>query len=352
MFRSSPPLRRLVLALSCLLGGAPAISLLACPPAQAQAAPRGKTAQKNSEKGRKAEKASKKERAESEEKIHVVSEGQTIGRIAKRYKVDLQALREANDLTPGSKLHLGQKLVIPSDDISRPAKNQRAKGGMGGESDRDREDSEPDTSRKHRGKGQVESTDDEVKPGFVRIVNGDESWEGQVLPRKGGKVTSKAQQAFTRVLAPQSGKTHPIQARLIALVAAVSDHFGGKTIEVVSGFRPGTGKKQSKHNTGSAIDFHIRGVSNTELRDFCKTLKKVGVGYYPNSSFVHLDVRDVSTTWVDHSRPGEAPDYHDDGEGKADKADKADSKKSKSDDSDDKEEARPEPKAKGKKAHH
>jgi uncharacterized protein YcbK (DUF882 family) len=343
------------LALSCLLGAPPAISLLACPPAQAQAAPRGKTAQKGSEKGR--GKTSRKERSEPEEKIHVVSEGQTIARIAKRYKVDLQALREANDLTPGSKLHLGQKLVIPSDDVERPAKNQRAKAGQGGEGDRDREDSEPEDRRKHKGKAPSTTSDDEeVKPGFVRLVHGDESWEGQVLPRKGGKVTSKAQQAFTRLLAPQSGKTHTIQARLIALVAAVSDHFGGKTIEVVSGFRPGTGKKQSKHNTGSAIDFHIRGVSNTELRDFCKTLKKVGVGYYPNSSFVHLDVRDVSTTWVDHSRPGEAPDYHDEGEGKGEgkssRGDKADKSDDKADDkADDRKEARPETtKTKGKKA--
>jgi uncharacterized protein YcbK (DUF882 family) len=338
--------------MSCLFGGPLAISLLACPPAQAEAAPRGKTAQKTSEKahGKAAEKkASKKDRDEPEEKIHVVSEGQTIGRIAKRYKVDLQALREANDLTPGTKLHLGQKLVIPSDDVERPARNQRAKGGMGGESDRDREDAEPDDRRKHRGGKAAQSSKDEdeeeVKPGFLHIVHADQSWEGQVLPRKGGKVTAKAQQAFTRLLAPLSGKGHTIQPRLISLVSAVSDHFGGKTIEVVSGFRPATGKKQSKHNSGSAIDFHVRGVSNAELRDFCKTFKKVGVGYYPNSSFVHLDVRDTSTTWVDHSKPGETPDYHEheDGEGKADE-----------DKSEPESKTRPhaEAKTKGKKAHH
>jgi len=31
------------------------------------------------------------------------------------------------------------------------------------------------------------------------------------------------------------------------------------------------------------------------------------VGYYPNSSFVHLDVRDTNSYWVDYAGPGEAP---------------------------------------------
>jgi uncharacterized protein YcbK (DUF882 family) len=57
------------------------------------------------------------------------------------------------------------------------------------------------------------------------------------------------------------------------------------------------------------MDFHVAGVSNAELRDFCKGLGDVGVGYYPRSSFVHLDVRDTSAFWVDSSGPGEAPRY-------------------------------------------
>jgi len=35
----------------------------------------------------------------------------------------------------------------------------------------------------------------------------------------------------------------------------------------------------------------------------------VGVGYYPNSTFVHLDVRSLPTYWVDYSKPGEPPRY-------------------------------------------
>ena len=54
---------------------------------------------------------------------------------------------------------------------------------------------------------------------------------------------------------------------------------------------------------GLACDFRVVGVGNTQLRDYLRqTFKKVGVGYYPNSSFVHLDVRkDQSAFWIDYS---------------------------------------------------
>jgi hypothetical protein len=38
-------------------------------------------------------------------------------------------------------------------------------------------------------------------------------------------------------------------------------------------------------------------------------LNDVGVGYYPNSTHIHLDVRDKTTYWVDYSFPGERPHY-------------------------------------------
>ena len=45
------------------------------------------------------------------------------------------------------------------------------------------------------------------------------------------------------------------------------------------------------------------------MRDFCRTLRNAGCGYYPNSTFVHMDVRDTKAYWVDLSRPGEPPRY-------------------------------------------
>src|SRR5262249_26250355 len=63
-------------------------------------------------------------------------------------------------------------------------------------------------------------------------------------------------------------------------------------------------------NHGKAIDFHVVGVPNEVVRDFCRTLKNVGCGYYPNSTFVHMDVRDKDAFWIDYSKPGEPPRYN------------------------------------------
>jgi uncharacterized protein YcbK (DUF882 family) len=126
-----------------------------------------------------------------------------------------------------------------------------------------------------------------------------------------GHVPSSALKAFERLMR-QGNATHLIDPRLVALLAIVSNHFGSKTIEVVSGYRAYTPTQytpHSNHNYGKAIDFRVRGVSNEAVRDFCRTLRSAGCGYYPNSTFVHLDVRDTKAYWVDWSRPGEPPRY-------------------------------------------
>jgi hypothetical protein len=82
---------------------------------------------------------------------------------------------------------------------------------------------------------------------------------------------------------------------------------------VVSGYRhPKFAKNpRSPHMHGLATDMRVVGIKNTELRDFFRSkFQKVGVGYYPNSSFVHLDVRkSASAFWIDYSGPGETAQY-------------------------------------------
>ena len=94
------------------------------------------------------------------------------------------------------------------------------------------------------------------------------------------------------------GLSHPIEPRLIHLLAAVSNHFGSRKVEIISGFRPYSPLQHtahSNHNIGKAVDFRVaracrtRSCATTAAR--CATS---GCGYYPNSTFVHLDVRDKS----------------------------------------------------------
>ena len=105
-----------------------------------------------------------------------------------------------------------------------------------------------------------------------------------------------------------------IDPRLVEHLQLVVDKFmktaQTQKLHVISGYRPASAG--SYHASARAIDFRMDGVSNEELVAFCKTLPDTGCGYYPNSSFVHMDVREAGTghvTWIDASGPGEAPRY-------------------------------------------
>jgi uncharacterized protein YcbK (DUF882 family) len=163
------------------------------------------------------------------------------------------------------------------------------------------------------------------QPGVVKLVRGSETLEVRVLDKK-QQLLGATLPHFARFLRAKSGADHPIDARLVTLLATVSDHFGGRELNVVSGFRPysrGQQARHSNHNEGRAIDFSIKGVANETVRDFCRTFRSVGVGYYPNSLFVHLDVRDENAYWVDYAAPGQAPRYRA-SDGKADVDDEGD----------------------------
>ncbi len=108
---------------------------------------------------------------------------------------------------------------------------------------------------------------------------------------------------------------HRIDERLVQRLQAVADHFAKVgtppvKLDVVSGYRPTS--VGSMHSTGRAIDFRLEGAKNEDVVAFCKTLDDTGCGFYPNSSFVHLDVRDPNAghvSWIDASGPGETPRY-------------------------------------------
>lgn len=47
--------------------------------------------------------------------------------------------------------------------------------------------------------------------------------------------------------------------------------------------------KNSYHTKGQAMDFHIEGISLSNVRKAALSLRAGGVGYYPRSNFVHID---------------------------------------------------------------
>ncbi|ROP58956.1 uncharacterized protein YcbK (DUF882 family) [Enterobacter sp. BIGb0383] len=77
-----------------------------------------------------------------------------------------------------------------------------------------------------------------------------------------------------------------------------------KPVQLISGYRSldtnnelrshsrGVAKK-SYHTKGQAMDFHIDGISLSNVRKAALSLKSGGVGYYPSSNFVHIDTGPV-----------------------------------------------------------
>ncbi len=145
--------------------------------------------------------------------------------------------------------------------------------------------------------------------GYVSVAGHGKSWSGYVVDRN-GDVLPAGRRALSEALASwRTGREMLIDERLVGLVADVSDEFGGRPIRIVSGYRETSYAPGSKHKVGQAFDFSVPGVPNEALRDFLRSLPDVGVGYYPNSTHVHLDVRETPCYWVDYSTPGAHPMY-------------------------------------------
>ncbi len=244
---------------------------------------------------------------------HKVYPGHTLGKIAKRYNVSIDALCHANDMRRTDPIKAGQELIIPTadDPDGKHARGLRASGYLEKRSTKPEKSATRATAKTATKQAKSTSWRDYQKPpwrrGYITLVGYHETWKGYVIG-PGNKVLPGARQAVSQVMGA-SGDRPRADWRLVRLLAKVSDTFGGRPIRVVSGYRTESYSLNSRHKKSQAIDFSIPGVPNTALRDYLLTFANVGVGYYPNSSFVHFDVRDKKTYWVDVSGPGEAPRY-------------------------------------------
>jgi uncharacterized protein YcbK (DUF882 family) len=95
----------------------------------------------------------------------------------------------------------------------------------------------------------------------------------------------------------------PIDPRLIDLLYRISQRTGQKIL-LVSGFRAPMYSLAtlSYHTRGMAADIRIPGMTPLMVRDLAMSMGVRGIGYYPVSGFVHVDVRDQFTTWIDYGR--------------------------------------------------
>ncbi len=121
---------------------------------------------------------------------------------------------------------------------------------------------------------------------------------------RGGFAASDLDQAARMIRDLGSGAMHPVEPLLLDALFRVQAHFAAPEVRVLSGYRLPRRGGASNHGRGRAIDFVLPGVPDADVAAFARTLGFVGVGIYPASGFVHLDVRDRSYFWTDASGPG------------------------------------------------
>lgn len=118
-----------------------------------------------------------------------------------------------------------------------------------------------------------------------------------------GQYVREALSQIDRVLRDhRTNQVHPIDRRLLGVLDALSDSLDTtEPFEVISGYRsPATNARlvatstgvasTSLHLVGMAIDIRVPGRPLPTVRDAAKALRAGGVGYYPDSGFVHVDV--------------------------------------------------------------
>ncbi len=90
---------------------------------------------------------------------------------------------------------------------------------------------------------------------------------------------------------------HAMMARLgrtNGLIDVVCGYRTPETNEALRSESPHSGvAEHSQHMEGHAIDLRVPGVPTTRLRNAALSLRAGGVGYYPVSQFVHVDVGPV-----------------------------------------------------------
>jgi uncharacterized protein YcbK (DUF882 family) len=105
------------------------------------------------------------------------------------------------------------------------------------------------------------------------------------------------------LLRAAAGEEHPVDPRTLSLVYRIEVRFGAPEVRVVSGYRVPKPGSHSNHGKGRAMDLIVPGVADEEVARFARETGFVGVGVYPTSQFVHVDVRPRSYFWVDYSGP-------------------------------------------------
>jgi uncharacterized protein YcbK (DUF882 family) len=126
----------------------------------------------------------------------------------------------------------------------------------------------------------------------------------EVVYRRGAEYVSDALSKLDAFLRDhRTGDIHHFDPRLFDLLSDLITASGRPNgeINIVCGYRTSWSNeflrthtsgvaKYSLHMQAEAIDIRLPGLTTSKLRDLALALGRGGVGYYPASDFIHLDV--------------------------------------------------------------
>ena len=136
------------------------------------------------------------------------------------------------------------------------------------------------------------------------VINVYNTWTREYLPVS---LEEEADVLAPKVCVDQFFRCHfsnqptGMDPRLFKALIKAARYFKKARVDIVSGFRSPKynlilrkkGRqvaRRSQHTQGHAVDFRVRGVPVKKLHRWARSLRLGGVGFYPSSSFIHIDV--------------------------------------------------------------
>lgn len=144
------------------------------------------------------------------------------------------------------------------------------------------------------------------RPRRLKFLNTHTDETLDVTYYEGGGYVRDALKAVNKVLRDhRSGEVHRIDTGLLDTLTAIRRRTESSApFEIISGYRSARSNaamrahssevaRKSLHMEGRAVDVRQRGVDLDRLYAAARGLERGGVGYYPESRFVHVDVGEV-----------------------------------------------------------
>jgi uncharacterized protein YcbK (DUF882 family) len=145
-----------------------------------------------------------------------------------------------------------------------------------------------------------------IEPRWVKLRNIHTDEKLEAVYWENGEYVPDAVKALNHVLRDyRNDESHPIDPGLYDILGKIAQKTQTKAhFQVISGYRsPATNRllaersgevaKRSLHMDGKAMDIYLEDIALEEIRAEALGLQLGGVGYYPKSKFVHVDVGPV-----------------------------------------------------------